>query len=211
MSSNSTNNHALRCLLSVVASVGCRQQVTINGQNVATNKQLLGEGAPQAASQPLPASKAAPIALPGALSAPHQYAQTRGSFTLSVGAEAFAIGDTYSVIDETDTQTLVDHQMAPPSGDLSLVIYPLDPVYTGKLTYGDNQISLSVDNAVPKTAKTTLHLQDFSLFAIATLVFPDGTQRSGGLQGGFSPWHQDIVVGKGTSTLSTGLVPAGNQ
>lgn len=214
----STNNHVFIGLLLAVASVGCRQGMTINGQSVAANKKLLSEGAPQSATaplpqeaEPLPASQAAPVDLPGALSAPRQYTQTRGSFTLTVAAEALADGDTYSVIDETNTQTLIDHQSAPTSGGLLLSVYPLDPAYLGKLRYGGNQISLVVDGLAPKTSEAMLRLHDFSVFVVATTAFPAGSQRRGGLQGGFSTWRQDIVAGNGTSTLSTGLVPVTNQ
>jgi hypothetical protein len=198
-------------LLATLGFCACAKKVTINGQDVANNKKLLGETPQPAATVAPPVQpQGAPVNLPNALSAPRQYSQTRGSFGLSIAAVAFAAGDTFTVTDDASGKTLLDHMPASAAITLSLTLYPLDPALAGKFVYGDNPLHLLVNDAEPKTSATTVHLNDFTVFAPATATFPAGGQRRHGLQGGFSQWRQD-ATSSGVSSLTTGLVPMVNR
>ena len=144
-----------------------------------------------------------PVDLPGALEAPRSYFQTRGMITLTITSDQISTSSPLELVNATTGLSLI---MAPAGAfgladgeltdensswslagsgyDFQLRIYPLDPNFAGKFSYGPNHLVLNVDQSTtPKHAKQDVTLQDFPYYSQATSAFASNDQQLENFQG----------------------------
>ena len=147
--------------------------------------------------------KGVPVDLAGALEAARSYFQTRGMITLVINSDQISTSSPLELVNTTTGFSLIkapasafglagDEQMDQPNSwslnntgyDFQLRIYPLDPSFAGKFSYGPNHLVLNVDQATaPKDAKQDVTLQDFTYFAQAGSAFASNDQQLDNFQG----------------------------
>lgn len=171
------------------------------------------------------------IDIPDGLLTGRSYVQSRTPITLTISPDVANLGDTFSLYNDSTGQTLVAQQgialydpldagqsLAPAlwseAGaalapyDLTLRLYPLDPEFSAKLTYGANQLRLMVreGSASPKRSERVLQRRDFTMTGVARSFSKEGMQRRNGFEAELGLWHQP-VVSTDKSTLTLGVIP----
>lgn len=213
------------CLLLVclVTALSCRQEVSVNGRDVRENlKTLENQKEREGATAPAPIST--PIELPGGLTAPRLYFQTRSVITLDIKSDDIAPGDSIELFNDTTQASLVKERavvlgltdepfdrshdlLAAPlaSYDFMMRLYPLDPDFIGKFAYGENRLRLLVAEAnQPKIANSSIYLKDFSFFGVGTAQPITTASGRAGFEGRVGLFSSPIVSnGKGEMTIGT--------
>ena len=95
-----------------------------------------------------------------------------------------------------------------------LKLYFQDSAFTSGLSQGENILRVAVKDAngqPSKTAKTSIYLQDFTVFGFTASVFPQMHQRIDGFQGGFEPVTNSIVTSQDQGFMATGFLSICNQ
>lgn len=226
----------LTAILFAVVTLGlpaCRSGgVRVNGQNVKGNLAKLDS---QATNPPEPAiqipPKATVVDVPGGLLVARTHVQSRTPISITISPDAVALGDTFSLVDDSTGQTLVSRQAIAlfdgvDSGrgvasafrleaatslkpyDLTLKLYPLDPELKGKLAYGENHLRLLVSEGSPspKRSESLLQRGDFTLTGLSRSYFQGPGQRRDGFEAEIGLWHQPLGA-TGQRTLTMGVIP----
>jgi hypothetical protein len=145
---------SLTAVLALALNAGCTKQVTVNGQDVAANKNKIGQSptgsigeTPQAIGGP-PATDVAPAPTPSGgeakpsevvdgLSSERTHYQSRSTIVLTVSGKAAQAGDEYSLVNRTTSQILIDREA------LALnLVGPLLPGYLLKSSSSGAQVRL---------------------------------------------------------------------
>lgn len=204
--------------LALAFAFGCRSSVKT------TNKRTV-----QAAEESGPPPKGEPVDVPGSLGVTRTHYQSRGVVSLDVNSTALALGDQFSLTNDTTQATLIDHNDASLalSGDgglnggawhltdgydVTLKLYLLDPTLANGFAQGENRLRLLVDDGgAGRTATTMMTLLDFTVFGPSTATFESGQQTVSGFQGGFEPLAKAVVTSGEKSILATGFLNITNQ
>ena len=174
-------------------------------------------------------AKGTPVDLPGALEAARNFIQTRGVITLKIDSSKVSPSSPLELVNTTTGFSLIktaagafgldDVSSAdePSWGltsngyDFTLTIYPLDPSFDGKFSYGENKLLLNVNEAASlKDAKEQVTMQDFDYFSRAYASFGNNEEQQEGYQGEVSK-VTGIFVSNGDYELSTGFVGVVNR
>lgn len=147
--------------------------------------------------------KGIPVDLEGALAAARSYFQTRGMITLVINSDQISTSSPLELVNATTGFSLIkapagafglagDENIDESNSwslnssgyDFQLRIYPLDPSFAGKFSYGPNHLVLNVDQpTAPKDAKQDVTLQDFPFFSQAGSAFASNDQQLENFQG----------------------------
>jgi hypothetical protein len=222
----STPRLTLAAIIALALNAACAKKIKVNGQDVAANKNKMGQAPTGAVSEtPEPPADSPRLEVEDGLGSDRTHFQSRSTIVLAVGSEAAQAGEEISLVNQTTEQVLVDREplsldlagpLLPGYGLVSstrgtqLRLYLMSPELDAKLAYGENELVLTVDGEAPRTAKHRIVLRDFSAGAVQTLHFDGNRQRAGKLQGEISTLTKPSTRGS-KSRLTTGFVPMINH
>ncbi len=221
------NARIILFIMSAISMIACRANVKATSQRTSA-AHAPGSGTGSAPDAP---SGAAPIEIKDGFNVNRTYVQTRAPITIAIKAETAAPGDRISLFNDTIRATLLAQQSLALTSDvegrppysllehtedpealglapyeLTLTLFPLDPAFATKFTYGPNALRLLVDAGDGERFSTRIVTRaDFPFVFNAGGSFPSRLQRSGGLEMRLGGVFQTTVT-NGHAVLTVGKV-----
>ena len=208
---------ALLTALLGAASAGCSAKMTVTASKGPSP--LLSGGIKASARS---GAVALPVLVPGGLTGPRTYFQSRSVISFDVTSSVVPPGEQFSLYNDSTKATLIDQQaLSPgPSGSASLVeqaghqitieFYLMNQSEVERWTYGTNDLRLMVTGQDPKEAQNSIHLEDFPVQTVQASHFTLDVQTVDGFQGEVTTVTNQ-VVSNGQGFLTTGFLALVNQ